>query len=610
MERGLDQDSESSQHLWPKSFHEDRNPAEEETFLESRLRINPNDDPLLTFLRDYDEDTAEEEVITHFCSSVHHSALTNPCATHSQRAWLDDRQWRCTPSSNSPRTPAQDTKNSVVSRSVRPMVLEGKAIDIISKDIVDEPRAKMSLPKKDKQDQLFREYNSPLDAPTLFRNLMQKRFAHDTLPEADRRLIYVSGLTPVFVYALIKTATQHQSAALKTALYMHIARKIDLGVKISYKKYDAFELYLYIPFPTLNMPESNPNPLGEQSGSFRPELWDISSITSSGPQSSGETSHILQMGHIAINICGIANCRWAGYAFVDGDEEMDEEDFDYTGMVQDQFAANGDVNANDVIWDPREYFLLIVLIRVEKVIRAWSWLIQKIETSHQEDMLSSGIDDADNEDTAMTFRRTQKAVKTLGMLHDVLSETNGCWNDFLAPDGDIIYFEKTEGLSITSRTQMSRCLSDLRSKFRKMRALQRRLETIERRYQRAVDSLERRLSIDSNRAAKSSGAHAQLMVAWISPVAIASAVFSIPAPFGSFPRTGASFTIAMLIVAVILRLLIFVQYKQWWLQKTWLRRSYREGTSQPTFVCNQHNEERRIPQSRANTAETLVGSEV
>jgi hypothetical protein len=335
-------------------------------------------------------------------------------------------------------------------------------------------------------------------------------------------------------------------------------------------------------------------------------MLDISSITRTGPQLSGETSQFLRIRHIAINICGVANCRWTGYAFVDGDDEMDNEDFDYTTMVQDQFAANGDVNANYPIWDPREYFLLIVLVRVERVIRTWSWLIQKIETSQKEDTLGSNIDDAENEDTAMAFRRTQKAVKILGILHDILSETNGCWNDFSVPDGDITYFEHADGLSATSQTQMSRCLLDLKSKFRKMSALQRRLETVERRYQRAMDSLERRLAVESNRAAKSSGAHAELMVAYISPVAIVSAFFSIPAPFETFPRTKVSFAVAMLVVTLFLKLLIFFQHKQWRLKKIWLRMSQRKGSSQPTVECNQPDENQRRPPSRVDTAETLV----
>jgi hypothetical protein len=316
------------------------------------------------------------------------------------------------------------------------------------------------------------------------------------------------------------------------------------------------------------------------------------------------------MRHIAINICGVANCRWTGYAFVDGDAEMDNEDFDYTTVVQDQFSATGDVDANLPIWDPREYFLLTILIRVEKVIRTWSWLIQKIETGQQEEIFGSDIGDVENEDTTMAFRRTQKAVKILGILHDVLVETNGCWNDFSVPDGDIVYFEQADGLSIKSQTQMNRCLSDLKSKFRKMSALQRRLETVERRYQRAVDSLERRLAVESNSAAKFSGAHAKLMIAWISPAAIVSAFFSIPAPFGTFPRTEASFAIAMFMVAVFLQLLIFIQHKQWRLQNIWLRMSQRKGPSQPTVETNKPNENQRQPPSRFDTAETLVDSAV
>jgi hypothetical protein len=174
MEHELKQTSEGSKSHWPKSFHEDRNPAEEETFLESRLRINPTDDHLLTFLRDYDESTAEEEVISDFCSRVHLSALTNPCADHVQGAWLDDRQWHRASSSTSRATQAQDERKPAFDRTARPNVSEVTTIDVISKDIDDESRAKIALPQKEKHSQTFREYKPPLGPHTLFQHLRQK----------------------------------------------------------------------------------------------------------------------------------------------------------------------------------------------------------------------------------------------------------------------------------------------------------------------------------------------------------------------------------------------------------------------------------------------------
>lgn len=409
---------------------------------------------------------------------------------------------------------------------------------------------------------------------------------------------------------------------------MHIAGKTDMGVRISvcedtqtcdlmltcilsqYKKFEIFELYFYTPFPVLCAIGDDSLQLDDPTGSFRPTFLNIASIVGSTLQPSDEGSSVLQVRHIAIHICGVANHRWIGYAFVDGDEGMDEEEGDYTAMIQDQFAANGDVDANRPIWDPREYFLLIILIRVDQIIRAWTWLIQRIETSHQKDILGLGSDDTESEDAATIFRRTQGAVKTIGFLHDILSETNDCWADFSARDGHIAYFEHTDGLSAASRTQVKRCLLDFKNKTRRLRITQRRLEAIERRCQRAVDSLERRLAVESNTAAKASGAHANLMVAWISPVAVVSAFFSIPAPFGNFPRTGTSFTIAMLIVTVALQLLIYVQHKPWRMQKVWFRGSYRKGTPQAIVSNDRHNEGQQRQTQRVDTAQTLVDSPV
>jgi hypothetical protein len=174
MEHDLNQPLEILKNPWPKSFQEDRNPAEEETFLESRLRFNPTNDHLLTFLRDCDEHTAEEEVITYFCSSVHLSALTKPCANPLQRAWLDDRQWHRTSSSNPRGTHAQNERNHAFSRTLRLNNPDATTIDVLSKDIVDEPRTKILLPLQEKHKHSFREYKPPLGPHPLLQHLREK----------------------------------------------------------------------------------------------------------------------------------------------------------------------------------------------------------------------------------------------------------------------------------------------------------------------------------------------------------------------------------------------------------------------------------------------------
>ncbi|KAK7181383.1 hypothetical protein DPSP01_008735 [Paraphaeosphaeria sporulosa] len=578
---------------WPNSFFEDRNFPEEKSFLEARNQINPTDDDILNFLLDYDENTAEEEIITKFCSGVHHSALTNPRAQHSRRAWLDDRRW------DRPTKPS--SREEEAEKQMTPPVNMAKESE--SKDLVDEARTSLQDRLKYKIDSPFREYEPPLSALDLFRYLKRKRFGHGSLPDADRRLIYVWRLTPVYVHALVRTCTQHQSAALKATLYMHIARKTDMGVNISYNSIDTFELYFYMPFYTLKVPD-DPDILHDGlNGSSHPACLDIFSIT-------GKSSQVLEMAHIAINICGVADRRWTGYAFVDDDECMSEEDFDYTTIVPDQFALNGEVDANRPIWSPREYFMRILPSRVEQIVRRWSWIIQNIESGAQEDILSPTAGYGENEEIASTFKRTQKAAKTLGILHDVLSESNDAWAEFSAPGGDIIYFEHTTGLSATSQKQIKRCLQDLKGKFRRMRALQRRLETLERRYQRAVDSLERLLVVESNKAAKSSGAHAELMVAWISPVAIVSAFFSIPAPF--VPRTLIAFTVAMLVVAGFLQLVIRLQRKGWrWQIQRFCSHVLHQRESRPVVsgTTEQIHDQQTSP-FRVDTGQTLVDSGV
>lgn len=174
MEHKPDHDLEFTGNLWSQLFQEDRTPNEEETFLESRLRINPTDDHLLAFLRDYAENTAEEEVITAFCADYHLSALTNPSTVLPRRAWLDDRQWHCVSTSSEPGSQATEETKCVNSVTRGPSFPKEITIDMISNDVVDERRPTSLPPQNHKRDSPFREYKFPLDAYQLLQHLKQK----------------------------------------------------------------------------------------------------------------------------------------------------------------------------------------------------------------------------------------------------------------------------------------------------------------------------------------------------------------------------------------------------------------------------------------------------
>jgi hypothetical protein len=93
----------------------------------------------------------------------------------------------------------------------------------------------------------------------------------------------------------------------------------------------------------------------------------------------------------SVVICGSQEGRWTAYAF--DDTEFDGEDL-YEKMMgncqpfhADPIASciwGDDVNADIPIWNPREYFLIVVANRIARAANDWESLVGPVERSIRE----------------------------------------------------------------------------------------------------------------------------------------------------------------------------------------------------------------------------------
>ncbi|KAF2684747.1 hypothetical protein K458DRAFT_337807 [Lentithecium fluviatile CBS 122367] len=420
----------------------------------------------------------------------------------------------------------------------------------------------------------YRRYDSPLSASTLLEHLKEKQFGHSELPDADRRLISIFNLSPLFVLALTETAPPHQAPSLIDAIFKHLALQTCLSVDISTGDFTVFQLQFHMPFYALR--RGFREPCYKEEVFVKPRrIWRDISFLENGENAIPDAKPLgIHESHMAFTICGVANHRWIAYSFsdtdFDEDKDMGECEFDYSGMVADQIAADNTrpVNANHPIWNPREYFLLIASRRLNQIFGEWAKLIRKIENGIPEhtdgppSVKTPSLGSNVNKDAMATFDRTQKTLRILWDLHDALARTNEEWKRFSSDDGDIGYFRDFENVPEVSQTPsqgLRPIMLEIKGKFDKLAYLQRRLDTLVRRCQMTADILELSLTLESNKAAKLSGSIAELMVVWVSPVAIVSAFFAIPEPFGGFHRTGGSFAAGFILVWGVLQFLIFVK---------------------------------------------------
>jgi hypothetical protein len=88
--------------------------------------------------------------------------------------------------------------------------------------------------------------------------------------------------------------------------------------------------------------------------------------------------------HFSFVICGSHEKSWAGWAF--DNTEFDGEDLldrisPCPGFHADPIAGDGQTDAEFPIWDPREYFLMIIESRIAQAQEEWEGLVIPVERS-------------------------------------------------------------------------------------------------------------------------------------------------------------------------------------------------------------------------------------
>jgi hypothetical protein len=129
---------------------------------------------------------------------------------------------------------------------------------------------------------------------------------------------------------------------------------------------------------------------GSPSGTYvqQPSVVDLSFL-SQGPSLTTLPEHTICQAQISIIVFGESNTQWTGYAFartglVSGpllqtqhaDDSDDEPKADF-------FAADRDVDhvkdADSPTWDARTYWLQIVAIRCQLILKEWLYMVHTIE---------------------------------------------------------------------------------------------------------------------------------------------------------------------------------------------------------------------------------------
>jgi hypothetical protein len=347
---------------------------------------------------------------------------------------------------------------------------------------------------------------------------------------------------------------------------------------IQLKGHPVFHLKFHIPYYAWR-----PVVAGEGPRSKRNRKWtDLSFLTNGSSDLSKSANPVIYEAQISLYICGLTESTWTAYSFIDTyfdpDRELGDDEFSYETMMADPIA-DGDHDANQPIWDPREYFLMIIRIRVGQVLQEWQTLVREVDNcirqyidDHPSLSNSSTTANTQNEDVMETFKWTNRTLELLNKLLEHIACTNDVWLRFSAADGDINYFSSLEPVPSKTGEHMLGSLLEIREIFDELGSLERKLGFLVQRcemYKNSAQFLQLQLTLESSRAAQRNGTAADLTILAVSPLAVVSALFAIPTNVVSFTRNPTSFVISIAVMTVGLQLLLFlarshIRHCKWW----------------------------------------------
>ncbi|KAF2676376.1 hypothetical protein K458DRAFT_396950 [Lentithecium fluviatile CBS 122367] len=239
----------------------------------------------------------------------------------------------------------------------------------------------------------------------------------------------------------------------------------------------------------------------------------------------------------------------------------------------------------DSIWDPREYFLTVVQIRLKQAVKEWAHAL-----GMQKNVRSSakGFDEA-----MATFDRTLRALQLIEQLLPHLSDYSQTFDKFFSPDrNDIRYFCDLNSTSTPLQEKMQDFLLEMAHSREGFRDVQKRLEAVERGCHIVANMIRLNLMIESNRAAKLSRHNAKK----ITLVGVLAIILINTASAGTY--WGGSQHVAAFLLTIlggfaaeykrVLQVAPFAGKTEWWKRHMWTQFSATRKYQDLRLVVRHH----------------------
>ncbi|KAL3293589.1 transcription factor SEF1 [Colletotrichum asianum] len=244
----------------------------------------------------------------------------------------------------------------------------------------------------------LRRCHGALSAREMANVLLQKRYVQflgdnelddPQAIDAERRLIYITGLDSWSILALIMTSPESQARLLAGFLQRHLCARPSIGVSIASDGPSIFALDFHLPFRVWRISDQLLVDPRVKASTGRPlrNSRNVNFLVTPSGNSSTPKVHGIYSGHVGFLVTGYDQWRWTAILATDtwfntGEcvtDKVERYQFDLEdGMLLDPLGGGQD-DATKPIWEPRAYFLRIVLLRIGQVADEWELLRNNLE---------------------------------------------------------------------------------------------------------------------------------------------------------------------------------------------------------------------------------------
>ncbi|CAO2655216.1 Nn.00g102800.m01.CDS01 [Neocucurbitaria sp. VM-36] len=327
-----------------------------------------------------------------------------------------------------------------------------------------------------------------------------------------RRLIYISQLDPEIIDSLAQSVSTLHIDTLRDAIGKHLTCQTSLGVTMSLGV-KSFQLELHLPYLSLRQTSTPASRPSEPTQHYWTHLSFLK-LTPESLRSPNCSGYMIREIKNSVVICGTDHFRWMGYAFSDrnlvddhindegehddnDDNDEDDEDENDEMPFEDIFATDGNIQeyfhvVDDLIWDPRKYFLRCVQVRVAAVADEWRYLIQAVEVGAKDWLANLVYSDRDPQALGVALENYNKLQSLLFQMRQSLLAAIYAWDVFNSPGGDIGYF-----LDIRDK-ERNRLFLQLNQSFLEIRLQKKKLALLNNMCEKLFKTLTLRLKLESN----------------------------------------------------------------------------------------------------------------